>query len=74
MFPWVNTVSHCTTVTSKVAAYAQQRCDILRPLIDEVSSNIDEQTRDHRFNNAVDDVSIDATYTEMLSSKVNALE
>ena len=75
VFPWTNTVSHHSTVTSKVAASSQQRCDILSPLIDdEVSSNIDELIPDHRFDNTVDDASTDATDTNILSSKVHALE
>ena len=62
VFPWANAVSHRTTLTSKVSASAQQRCDISSALIDdEVSSHIDELTPDHKFYNAVDNASTDAT-------------
>ena len=37
-------------------------------------SNIDELIPDHRFDNTVDDASTDATDTNILSSKVHALE
>ena len=74
VFPWTNRVSQRTTVTSKLAASSQQRCDILRPLIDDdISGNIDELTPDYRFDNAVD-ASTDTTNTEILSNKVHALE
>ena len=75
VFPWTNRVSQRTTVTSKLAASSQQRCDILRPLIvDDTSGNIDELTPDYKFDNAVDDASTDTTNTEILSNKVHALE
>ena len=62
-------------MTSKLAASSQQRCDILRPLIDDdISSNIDELTPDHRFDNAEDDASTDTTNTEILRNKVHGLE